>query len=130
MIQTYKLPTVTTTGSNGSATGSATSTQVINGLLVAVYVDYTTQPSTTDVTIATLGKGPAPAQTLLTVTDSNTDAWYYPRAALHSTAGAALLYASGGTAVTGYLPIDDHVTVSVAQGDSAKTVDVYLLVER
>lgn len=125
MIQTYKIR-VSVAGSNGSATGSGESGQPVNGKLIALHIDYTTQASTADVTIATKS---APIQTLLTITDSNTDAWYYPRAALHGTTGAALLYASGGTAVADTMPIDDYVTVAVAQSN-AGTVDVTLLVER
>lgn len=36
------------------------------------------------------------AQTILTLTDANNDAWYYPRSVVHSEAGAALTGTSGG----------------------------------
>lgn len=128
MIQTYKV-TATVAGADGSATGSGTSTQVVNGRLLAVYIDYTTQPSTTDVTIATVGKSPAPARTLLTVASANADGWFYPRVALQDTSGAALVYADGGEPLVDVQPVDDHVVVTVAEGN-AGAVDVYLQVER
>lgn len=36
------------------------------------------------------------AQTILTLTNANADAWYFPRAVVHSEAGAALTGTSGG----------------------------------
>lgn len=123
MIRT-ELVSVTTTGSNGSAAGSATS-HILTGRLIAVYIDYTNQPSTTDVTIATVN---APVRTLLTITDANTDAWFYPRVQVHGVTGTALTM-DGTRLLTDTLPLNDYVGVTVAQGDSAKTVDVYLIYE-
>lgn len=118
MIRTYKI-TVTTTGSAGSATGTGQTTRPVNGCLIAVHLDYTSLPATTDVTIAT---ATAPVQTLLTKTNANTDAWVYPRVLLQDTSGANL------TALYDELSIDDYVTVSVAQADAGSLV-VTLLVE-
>lgn len=113
MATKYELVTVTVAGSAGSATGSAT-TRPVTGLLLGVYVDYVTQPATTDVTIATAGST-APALTLLTLADKNTDGWFFPRRAIHDTAGAAQ---------TQYdiAPVADAITVSVAQGDPGSVV--------
>lgn len=109
---------VTVAGSAGSATGSGTSTQPINGRLLAVYIDYTSQPVTADVTITST----VPTQTLLTRSNSGTDGWFYPRALLQDTAAANL------TAVYDAMPICGYVNVAVAQGD-AGSVDVILMVE-
>jgi hypothetical protein len=66
---------VTTTGSAGSATGSATSA-VINGLLYSLYVKYHDDaPATTDVTISEDGGA---ARTFLTISDANTSGEYPP----------------------------------------------------
>ena len=119
MATKYEQVTVTVAGANGSATGSG-KTRPITGLLLAVHVDYTTQPATADVTIATAGST-APALTLLTLTDKNTDGWFFPRQAIHNTAGAAQ---------TQYdiAPVADAVTVSVAEGN-AGAVTVTLVYE-
>lgn len=116
-IQTYKV-SVAVAGAAGSATGSGTTSRPVNGRLRAVYINYTTQPATADVTITST----APTQTLLTRSNSATNGWFYPRVLLQDTAAANL------TAVYDALPIDAYVSVSVAQGD-AGSVDVTLLVE-
>jgi hypothetical protein len=114
-MRTTKIE-VTTTGANGSAAGTGKSRAPVSGLLMAIYIDYTSQPATADVTIATEN---APVKTIFTRSDSATDGWFYPRAATSDLVGAAL---------TDYTPIpfDDYVTATVAQGN-AGSVDVYLL---
>lgn len=117
MIDPIKL-TATVTGTAGSATGSALTTRPIFGRVRAVYVDYVTQPATCDVTISSTG----PTQTILTLTNANTDGWFYPRRVVDTTAGAAAAGVYETFAVAGPL------SVSVAQGD-AGSVDVTILVE-
>lgn len=76
MIKAYTLK-VSTTGSAGSAAGSAALAVPLSEL-VAIYADYhASAPSTTDLTITSPGN-PA-AQTVLTLTNNKTDGWYYPR---------------------------------------------------
>lgn len=110
---------VTTTGSAGSASGSALSAIPIKGYLEAITVVYASQPATTDVTIAESGGA---GRTLLTLTNGNTNTTKYPRPQAHDGAG---------TAITGqywrvFLP-GDYVSVAVAQGDAAtNAVTVYL----
>lgn len=110
---------VTTTGSAGSASGSALSAIPIKGYLEAITVVYASQPATTDVTIAESGGA---GRTLLTLTNGNTNTTKYPRPQAHD---------GTGTAITGeytrvYVP-GDYVSVSVAQGDAAtNAVTVYL----
>lgn len=123
MIRTEKV-SVTVAGADGSAAGTANSAGIVNGKLVAVYIDFITQPATADTTLATVN---APAKTLLTVTDSATDGWYYPRYIIHSEAAAALTGTSGGD--RSMHPINDYVKVTVAQGN-AGTVDVWFLYEQ
>lgn len=123
MIKTEKV-TVPTTGVDGSATGTSDSRRPLCGMLYAVYVDYITQPATTDVTITTKN---APVKTLLTITSGNTDGWFYPRYVVHSEAAAALTGTAGGDRTMH--PLDDYVSVAVAQGDDPGSVDVYFLYE-
>lgn len=116
MIRTYSV-SVTVAGSAGSATGSGDTGRPVNGKVVGVYVDYTSQPATTDTTI-TDGQ----SQAILTLTNNNTDGWYYPRTQTDDTAGSAI------SAQYDFLYVDDYVTVAIAQGD-AGSVAVTLLVD-
>lgn len=119
MIQQAKI-TVTLTGASGSAKSSAP----ISGKILAIHLDYTDiAAATTDVVIATTA---TPTMPILTRTDSVADGWFFPRAALCDISAAALLYAAGGTPVTGEIPVDDYVTVSVAQADAGSVVATIL----
>lgn len=118
MTTQYQI-TVPVAGANGAAAGSATSTFPIYGILVAVHLDHTTGAATADVTI-TVG---SPSQTVLTVTDSTTDAWYYPQVQIHTTAGAAISAQYMPPQVCGY------VTVTVAQSNAGSVVASLLVVE-
>ena len=67
---------VSTSGSDAAATGTG-STPVPLGRLVAMYLDFhASAPATTDTTVKATGD-PA-TRTLLTVTNSATDAWLFP----------------------------------------------------
>jgi hypothetical protein len=94
-------------GSAGSATGSTTSIDGINGRVLAVHVDYTSQPATTDVTLTSS----SPPQTILTLTNTNSDALIYSRRLLQGTDGTNL------TAVYDAFIVAGKLTASVAQGD-------------
>jgi len=117
---------ITTTGADASALGSGTS-PMVRGKLHAVFLDYHAScPATADVTVS---MAEAPSKTLLTVTDSATDGWYFPRNAVHSTAGAALTY-DGTRPVAEAFPITGRLTVAIA-GANALTncVVAYLYIE-
>jgi hypothetical protein len=109
MTVQVKQITVTLTG----ATGSAVSGIPFNGLLRAVHINYVDiAAATTDVTIKCLN----PDLTLLAITDSNTDAWYYPRITVDTT---------GGVDIAGsydLLPIFGTIEVSVAQADAGSVI--------
>jgi len=108
-------------GSAGSATGSATSPDGVNGRILAIHTDYTSQPATTDVTITTS----SPAQTVLTLTDNNTDALDYPRRLVQGATGADL------SAVYDAFVVAGKITATVAQGDPVTAgVVVTVYVER
>lgn len=122
MIRTHKIPTIT-----GNTSG--TTNRPVNGRVLAVYLDYNITPNVaTDVTIATSGFA-APANTILTVTDSVTDGWFYPRHEIDDEAGAAVLYAAT-FGVHEAVPVDDYIKATVAQGDNDQTLDVWILVEQ
>lgn len=113
MIKSFTL-TATSVGSNGSATGEATSENVVNGFLVALSVDYTGEPATTDLTITQV----LPALTILTMTDTATDAIKAPRLSCVTTANVAI------TDSNGYVPLCGYVKIAIAQGDNNGTVAV------
>jgi len=111
--------TITTVGANGSATGTGI-TKAIDGEITAIYIDYTSQPVTTDVTI--VEKDQSPAVAVLSVSNTGTDAWYYPMHPAHKS--------TDGTAFTDIgLPIKvaDQLLITVSQGDSAQTVAVTVI---
>ena len=116
MIRTYVID-ITTTGTAGSATGSGTTTRPVNGHLEAVKVDFTSQAATADTTIVD-GMG----QPILTLTNSNTDAWYYPHPDIHDPTGSVL------NKHTGPFAIDSYITASITQSN-AGSVQITLLVD-
>lgn len=107
---------VTVAGSAGSATGSASGQGPVTGRVVGVYVDYTSQPATCDVTIT------SDSQAILTLTNANTDGWFYPRTQIDDTAGSAI------SAQYDTVPVADYISVAVA-GGNAGSVSVKVLIE-
>lgn len=119
-IQTIQVQ-VTTTGSNGSATGSAT-TETLFGFILDIYFDFDgSAPSSTDTTVAYAGRG----GNILVLTNVNTDGLYAPRLNVCDNAGAA---------VSGlYEPyvLNGALTVSVAQSNAlAPAVTAYIRIYR
>lgn len=109
---------ITTTGSAGSATGTATT--YLNGArLVGVGVDYAAgQPATADLTITNDGR------TILTLANTSTDVVVLPRVPVQDAVGANI---SG----RGEEPplLDGTVTIALAQANAAApaaTVKLYL----
>ena len=79
---------VSTTGSDASATGSLVTALPYCELLAARMDFHASAPGTTDTTLSSPG-GPV-AGTLLTITNSSTDAWYYPTHQLDDNTGSAI----------------------------------------
>src|SRR5258708_3116157 len=102
------------------------SSRLLSGKVQSIYVKYNTQPNTTDVVVKTNGQN-GPSQTLLTLTNKNTDGLFYLRTAAADVLGAAVTF--DGTHGQLVPPaIDDYVVVTVAQGN-AGTIEVWLMVE-
>lgn len=100
---------VSTTGSSGSATGFSALAVPLSELL-AVYVDYhASAPGTTDLTLKS-PSGPV-SVTVLTVSNTNADAWYYPKIQDHGNTGSAITGSYSD-------PPLDHVTADLAQCDA------------
>lgn len=106
-ISTYIVP-VTTTGSAGSATGSA-DTPLLTGELLDVYLDFhASAPATTDTTIAFSTRG----GNVLAVANSATDGMFHPRCKPVDNANAAITNAHDK------FFLNDKLTVSLAQCDA------------
>lgn len=111
--------TVTTTGSAGSATGSAT-LALPAGWIEWVYLDFSgSAPATTDTTIAYADT--PPGGNILVVSNSATDALKFPRAGCVDNANSAI------TNSFTRFPAGEPVTISLAQCDALATaVTVYV----
>lgn len=109
---------VTTTGSAGSASGSATTAALVPGFLLDIYLDFNASaPATTDVTISYASRG----GNLLVVTNSATDALIAPRQKLVDNTNTAITDSHAPFA------LDDRITVAVAQSDAlTDAVVVYI----
>lgn len=100
---------VTTTGSAGSAVGSASS-GVLNGFLLDIYLDFhaSAPAGTTDTTVAFADRG----GNVWAIANSATDVLVAPRVKPVDNANAAITDANDRFALSGKL------TVSVAQSDA------------
>lgn len=67
--------------------------------------------------------------TLLTLTNANSDAFYLPRAATVDATGTASLYAAGGTAVNGKMPVVGKLKLVVSSGGDTKTGGLVVFLE-
>jgi len=106
---------LTPEGAAGSATATVDS-DPIEGLLNHIYVDFTSEPATTDVTVTELY---APYRAILTLTNVNTDTLRYPTVKAQDLAGVA-------QSADLRLHISGRLRVVVAQGDPvANGVRVY-----
>ena len=95
---------VSTTGSDASATGSLV-TALPYSELIAVRMDFhASAPASTDTTLSS--PGDPVAVTLLTVTNSATDAWYYPSIQLDDNSGSAITGAYVPAIVHGNLLVE------------------------
>jgi hypothetical protein len=117
-----------TTNGSGAATGY---TPTCSGLVRAIaYVPHATTPLDTNADIVVTGNTTGVA--ILTKANIGLSATsWHPRVGVCAVAdGAALLYASGGTAVADLVPVaDEAIKIVVAQGDSGKSGTFYFFVD-
>lgn len=108
-----------TVDSGGDATGRTAIP--VNGVVLAVHLDFSAgYDATTTLTIEEDGEDPP--LPVLTLTNVNTDGWYYPRVTLHDVAD--------GSAIVGpvdYQSVADHLIVTVANGTENDTVAVTIV---
>jgi hypothetical protein len=112
-----------TTAADGSATAY---TPRFSGELCAIHYVKTDFADGVDFTITSEATG----LSLWTDTNINASEVVRPRGATHDTAGAALLYASGGTAQADRIALaNDRVKIVIAAGGNAKTGVFHILVD-
>lgn len=120
-MRRYKV-TVTTDGS-GAATAY---TPRVAGEIQSVHYVKTDYTDGVDFTITAEATG----ENIWTEANVNASTVRYPRAATHSQAGVASLYASGGTAVQAKIGMaSDRVKIVLAQGGATKTGTFHILVD-
>lgn len=116
-----EVVTLVTDGA-GAATGY---TNNVTGRILSITYVKTDFANGVDFTITAEATG----ESILALTDQNTAATFYPRAATCSVAGAASLYAAGGTAVTDRIAVaNDRIKVVIAQGGATKTGAVHVVI--
>lgn len=119
-MRRYKL--TLTTDASGNVTGYSPR---IAGEIHSIQYVKTDYATGVDFTITAEATG----ETLWTEADVNASKACYPRAATHSTAGVASLYAAGGTAVQARPGVaSDRVKIVIAQGGNAKVGTFHILV--
>lgn len=112
-----------TTASDGTATAYS---PYVSGRLTAIHYVKTDYANGVDFTITSEAVG----ETLWGENDVNASATRRPRAATHTTAGAASLYASGGTAVNDLIRLSrDRVKIVIASGGDTKTGTFHIVME-
>ena len=115
--------TITVSGSTGGAgtsTATANSAVIINGIITALYLEYTGSPpaATTDVVLVEANNDPA--MPILTVTNAATDGWFAP---VH----AAVDVADGAATGQGmFVAVNDYIkaTITGANDDDGVTVTI------
>ena len=109
------------TGGAGVSTATADSDIVINGIITAVYLEYTGSPpaATTDLTIVEANNDPA--MTILTITNGATDGWYAP---VHAAVDVDDGVATGNGMV---VSVNDYITATIAQANDDDGVIVTIV---
>jgi len=109
--------TVTATGAAGAATGSASTGRDVTGQVYAVYIDYTAGiTTTTDLTFSQA----SPALTVMTISNSASDGWYYPAVQQTSSSGA-------GTSTYKPAVTADAIDIAAAETTSGTVATVTIL---
>lgn len=100
-------------------------TPVVSGRVWSIRYVKTDYANGVDFTITAEKSG----ETIWSEENVNASATRTPRAATHSTAGVAALYAAGGTAVTDYVVLaNDRVKIVVAQGGATKSGTFHVVI--
>lgn len=125
-MATRRFVVSVTTASDGTATAYS---PYLSGAVTAIHYIKPGSGSYTDGVDFTI-TAEATGETLWTESNVNASKACMPRAATHSTAGVAALYASGGTAVNDLIRLSrDRVKIVLAQGGDSKVGAFHIVVE-
>jgi hypothetical protein len=123
MSYAQRLTVSVTTAADGSATAYS---GVVTGRLSQIRYVKTDFADGSTFTITAEATG----ETLWTESAVNASATRAPRQATHSTAGAAALYAAGGTAVNDKIALAlDRIKIVIASGGNVKTGTFHFVLE-
>lgn len=123
MSYVNRVSVTVTTAADGSATAYST---LVTGLLSHIRYAKNNFDNGSTITITSEATG----ETLWTEANVNASATRAPRQATHSTAGAAALYASGGTAVNDKIGLsNDRIKIEIASGGNVKTGIFHFILE-
>jgi hypothetical protein len=99
-------------GLDGAATSLGRSDAAAEGVIRAVHVDFTVAlaAATCDLVLRTAGQN-GPSLPLLTLVDTATDGWFYPKQLEHDESGGAL-------ATRAFVPVSDQLEVEIDEVDA------------
>jgi len=125
MIRVVKL--YGTTSSGGALT--VTSTEIIRGHLEKVrWIDGDLADGVDATFSVDSADGVSPDETVLTLTDANADAVYYPRTPAHDNVGAAVTFDGTNEIYTRFV-IDGQLKMVIASGGDTKSGGALVYVE-
>jgi hypothetical protein len=117
---------ITSTGAEGSATGTNDTEVLLTGQIVRVDVDFAAGiTTTTDLTLA--GANDLVSANIVNLSNTATDIVLYPHVQVTNNAGTGLTL-DGTRLLTDYYPVADILTLTIAQTTAATpavTVDIY-----
>lgn len=118
---------ITTTDGSGDATIESVNTY--NGELAMVQWIDGDLVDGVDAVLSVTDTDSGVDYTLLTLTNANDDAFYLTRKGVTDETGAAMLYAAGGTAVPGKLPVVGRLKLVISSGGASKTGGAIVFIE-
>lgn len=122
MLDRVQFSTGAAVGGAGAATATAYSPHV-RGKVLAVHVDYVgSPPNTTDFTLS--DEGDPAAESILTLTNANTDVRHYPRRQVQTNAGADI------AAEYDRYVVHDRLKAVIAQANAGDSVTVTVWLEQ
>jgi len=120
------LASVTVSGAAGAATGTADTDEMVRGQVMAIYLDYTADISTT--TDVVIGAEHAPSDTILSLSNYYTDTWVYPRRTVQDNTNTNVTF-DGTNEIYEPFWVDDYVRVAVSES-STSTLKAYIYWQR
>jgi hypothetical protein len=117
---------ITSSGTDGSATGTSDTEVLLTGQIVRVDIDFAAGiTTTTDLTLA--GANDLVSANIVNLSNTATDVVLYPHVQVTNNAGTGLTL-DGTRLKTDYYPVADILTLTIAQTTAATpavTVDIY-----